>query len=229
MIKVTEIVNRRPGMSVEDFQAHWLHNHGPIVAKVPGLKRYVQSHVRLGGYKRGEVPFDGIAELWFDDKAALAAIVGTPEFAAAKADEPKFIDDTTLIELVVDEHIIKDNPVPVGAAGEPAVKSIEFLIFKPDMDPAEAQAYWLGTHGPIGAAIPTMTRYVQSHVRLGAYQKATRPPFDGMAVTWWKDLDAMRASASSREYQLTRDDEPNFIDGELPVILTSEHEIALPT
>lgn len=221
MIKVIEIVNRKPGMSVEDFQSHWLNNHGPIVARLPGLKRYVQSHARLGGYKRGDVPYDGIAELWFEDKAGLAAIVGTPEFAAAKDDEPNFIDGSTLVELVVDEHVIKDGPVPTT---DP-IKNVEFLHFRDGLSPAEAQAYWRGTHGPIAARIPTMSRYVQSHTRLGAYSKATPPVCDGIAVTWWEGLDAMRASAETAEYQATRDDEPNFI-GVLPeVILTTEHEI----
>lgn len=221
MIKVIEIVNRRPGMTVEDFQRHWLDDHGPIVARLPGLKRYVQSHVRLGGYKRGSVPYDGIAELWFEDKAALGAIATMPEFAAAKEDEPNFIDGSTLIELVVDEHVIKD-----GAAPETdPIKNIEFVKFRSDMSPQDGQAYWRSTHGPIAAAIPTMSRYVQSHTRLGAYGKATPPPFDGLAMTWWAGLDAMRASAESAEYQLTRNDEPNFIGPEPVVILTTEHVV----
>ena len=92
-------------------------------------------------------------------------------------------------------------------------------------NPISRQAYWRGTHGPIGAAIPTMSRYVQSHTCLGAYGRATPPPFDGLAITWWEGLDAMRASAETAEYQATRDDEPNFIGVDPAVILTTEHVI----
>ncbi|MDG2112311.1 MAG: EthD domain-containing protein, partial [Actinomycetota bacterium] len=53
--------------------------------------------------------------------------------------------------------------------------------------------------------------------------KAAPPPFDGVAVTWWEDLEAMRASARSDEYAATRADEPNFLDEEPDVILTTEH------
>ena len=120
MIKVMEIVRRRAGMDVEAFQAYWLDVHGPIVSRLPGLRRYVQSHPRLGGYRRGDMPFDGIAELWFDDKAALAAIASTVEFAAAKADEPNFIDTESLIELVVDDHLIKK----VDAQNESGSKNV---------------------------------------------------------------------------------------------------------
>jgi hypothetical protein len=92
-------------------------------------------------------------------------------------------------------------------------------------NPISRQAYWLGTHGPIGAAIPTMSRYVQSHTCLGAYGRATPPPFDGLGITWWEGLDAMRASAETAEYQATRDDEPDFIGVDPAVILTTEHVI----
>ena len=220
MIKVVEVVNRRAGMEVEAFQEYWRTTHGPIVAELPGLRRYVQSHTRLGGYRRGDVPFDGIAELWFDDKAALAAIAATPEFAAAKRDESNFIDTDTLVELVVDDTVIKDGPVPDGG-----LKNVEFLHLSTDRSPEDAHRYWREVHGPIAASIPTMSRYVQSHVRMGAYARPEPPPFDGVAITWWADLDALRASAESDEYAATRADEPNFIAGVPPVILTTEHVI----
>lgn len=220
MIKVVEIINRRTGLDVEAFQEHWLNRHGPIVARLPGLRRYVQSHTRLGGYRRGHVAYDGIAELWFDDKDALAAIAATPEFTASKEDEPNFIDTDTLVELVVDDHIIKDGPVPAGG-----IKNVEFVHLSPTLGPEEAHRYWRDVHGPIAASIPTMSRYVQSHTRMGAYSRPEPPPFDGVAITWWADLDAMRASAASAEYEATRADEPNFLHGEPDVILTDEHVI----
>lgn len=220
MIKVIEIINRKPGMDVETFQDHWLNRHGPIVARIGGLRRYVQSHTKLGGYERGDIPFDGIAELWFDDKAALGSIASTEEFAVAKADEPNFIDTARLIELVVDEHVVKDGPAPAEG-----IKSIEFVHLASELSPEEAHRYWREVHGPIAAAIPTMSRYVQSHTRMGAYGRPTPPPFDGVAITWWNDLAAMRASGETDEYAATRADEANFL-GEVPeVILTTEHVI----
>lgn len=220
MIKVIEVVKRRPGMSVEDFRHHWRHVHGPIVARVPGLRRYVQSPTRLGGYRNGEPAFDGIAEVVFDDKAALAAMMSSPELAAAKADEPNFIDTGSLVELVVDDVVIKDGPVPEGG-----IKSIEFVHLRADLDPDEAHRYWREIHGPIAARIPTMRRYVQSHLRPGAYRDGRRPLFDGVAITWWDDLAAMRASLGSDAYTATRADEPNFLGAAPEVILTDEHVV----
>ena len=221
MIKVAELVKRPAGMTVDDFQQHWLENHGPIVARIPGLRRYVQSHPLLGGYRSGELVFDGLAELWFDDKAALAAIASTPEFAAAKADEPNFVDGVKLIELVVDEHIIRDVEPPADA-----IKSIELLTFRDDIEPDDARTHWRGPHAKLASKIPGLTRYVQSPVRPGAYRDGARPAYDGMAVTWFASTDVMRSIKDQPETLATRADEPNFLaPGLPPVLLTKEHMI----
>jgi len=221
MIKICEIVHRRPGMDVEAFQAHWRGTHGPIVARIPGLRRYVQSHPRLSGYRRGELICDGVAELWVDDKEALRAISQTAEFAAAKRDETNFIDTDRLVELLTTEVVIKDGAKPEGA-----VKSISLLRLKTGMEPARAQAYWRDVHGPIAAGIETMRRYVQCPVRLGAYRKPQPPAYDGLPMAWFASIDDMRASARSAAYARTKADEANFLEpGQIGSILTHEHVV----
>ncbi|MGF1596007.1 MAG: EthD family reductase [Acidimicrobiales bacterium] len=220
MIKVCELVRRRPGMTVDDFQHHWRHVHGPIVSAVPGLRRYVQSHTLPGGYRRGDPIYDGVAELWFDDKAALAAIADTDSFRAAKADEPNFIDPASLVELVMDEVELKAGPV-----GDDAVKSIGFVRLKRDVDPVEAHRYWTDVHGPLAVPIPQLRRYVQSHVRPGAYRNGRRPVFDGLALTWFDSVDDMRASARTAPFADVIADGPLTLDPAgipTPTILTRE-------
>jgi uncharacterized protein (TIGR02118 family) len=218
MLKVCEFVKRRPGMTVEQFQEYWRTRHGPIVARIPGIQRYVQSHPLLGGYRKGPLPYDGVAEIWVEDKDVLRGFPAHEAFQAAKRDESNFIDTQSLVELVVDEHIIKD-----GVAPQDAIKCIEFVYFREDMSPSAAQAYWREVHGPIAAKIPVLCRYVQSHVRLGAYRGGKRPICDGLAITWFDSVDAMRVSATTEEYRQTRADEPNFIaPGDLPILLTRE-------
>lgn len=221
MIKICEVAYRRPGMSVEDFQAHWRGAHGPIVARIPGIRRYVQCHPKLGGYGKGELICDGIAEIWVDDKEALRAMSQTPEFAAAKRDEPNFIDGDRLVELLTEETVIKDGAIPKNG-----VKSISLLTFKAGMDPSEAQIHWRDKHGPIAAGIDTLRRYVQCHVRLGAYRKAEPPAFDGIPMAWFDNTADMRQSANSDAYALTKADEANFLElGRIGTILTEEHVI----
>lgn len=228
MIKVCELVRRRPGLSVEAFQQHWRDVHGPIVAALPGLRRYVQSHPLPGGYRKGDLPYDGLAELWFDDKDGLRAIAATPEFAAAKADEPNFIDTTALIELVMDEVEIKplgSGAGPAGALADDAVKSIGLVRLRRDLDPADAHRYWTEVHGPLAVPIPQLRRYVQSHVRPGAYRDGRRPEWDGLALTWFDSVDDMRASATTDAYAAVVADGPAMTDPTglpTPTLLTRE-------
>ena len=220
MIKVVSVLQRKPGVSVEDFQHYWLTQHAVIVSRLPKLRRYVQSHTLLSGYRKGRPVADGIAELCFDDSNALRALKDSVELKAVLADEPNFVDLTRFIQVHTDDHVIKNGAVPAGG-----VKNIEFVKKKGGMPVADFQHYWRTTHGPLGASIKTVTRYVQSHTRASAYQRATPPPLDGFALTWFENTDAMRESARTQEYHNTRDDEENFLSIPLDFIITREHVI----
>ena len=76
MIKVVGLLTRRPELTHEQFVKHWLEIHGPLAHAVPGVRRYVQSHI-VGTRTRPDIPetdveVDGIAELSYNDEAALA-------------------------------------------------------------------------------------------------------------------------------------------------------------
>lgn len=81
-------------------------------------------------------------------------------------------------------------------------------------------------HGPLGASIPVVRRYVQSHTRPSGYERGRVPAYDGAAITWFDDVPAMRVSATTPEHAHTRADEVNFLDtSRMPVVLTKEHVI----
>ena len=61
MVKLVVYFKRRAGMEVEPFQEYWRTRHAEVVCGLPGIRRYVQSHTLLAGYRRGEPAFDGIA------------------------------------------------------------------------------------------------------------------------------------------------------------------------
>ncbi len=44
LVKGIFLLKRKPGMSLADFRQYWKEVHGPIVLKLPGLRRYVQCH-----------------------------------------------------------------------------------------------------------------------------------------------------------------------------------------
>lgn len=222
MIKLLVSIRRRPDLEVEPFQQYWRTRHAEVVSRLPGLKRYVQSHVVPSGY-RGRTPVcDGIAEAWFEDLDALRATTGTPELKAVQEDEAKFIDRATMKTILTDEHVILDT----GELPEDCVKNIEFVHRRPDLEVEAFQRYWREVHGPIAREIPTILRYVQSHCRPGGYADGREPPFDGVAITWFAGTAAMREGTTSEAYARTREDEPNFIaPGAVPFIITREHHI----
>ena len=224
MIKLVAFFKRRRGIDVETFQQHWRTTHASLVVRLPGLRRYVQNHTLPGGYHRREPVHDGVAEAWFDDTDALRQLVSTPENAAVRADEANFIDPASLESIVSDEIVMLPGPVhPPDAA-----KFIAFLKARPDMSIELFQKHWSEQHGPIAAAIPGNRRYVQCHTQRAAYESDEQPVYDGVAMSWFDDLDALRTSGKSAEYRATRDDEANFLAGDPSFVIAREHEIELP-
>ena len=108
MIKTIGLLTRRDGWTHEQFMTHWVEIHAPLAHAVPGLRRYVQNHI-TGERTRADIPataveIDGIAELWFDDQAALEAATRSPEMKALQADGAKFIG--RLKSYVVEEKLV---------------------------------------------------------------------------------------------------------------------------
>ena len=104
MIKAVSFFKRKAGMPVEEFQAYWLGTHPTAVVRLPGVRRYVQSHTLLAGYRKGEPIYDGIAELWFDDRPSMARALASPQMAALHADGALFIGANKT--FVVEEKVI---------------------------------------------------------------------------------------------------------------------------
>jgi uncharacterized protein (TIGR02118 family) len=99
---VTFVLYEKDGLDRAEALRYWRETHGPIVAKVEGVQRYVQQHAV--GAPEGEPPFLGVASLAFADQAAFGAAAASPEFAAAIADVPNFAQPgppTAFVEDVV--------------------------------------------------------------------------------------------------------------------------------
>ncbi|HVT61253.1 MAG TPA: EthD domain-containing protein [Thermoanaerobaculia bacterium] len=103
MLKVVYCLSRRPDLPREEFLRYWRDVHGGIGARIPGLRRLVQSYtVYVPGDAHGP-DFDGMAELWFDDVASLLAARQSPEWKASADDEANFIDHSRVAYFVTEE------------------------------------------------------------------------------------------------------------------------------
>ena len=106
MVKLTYCLRRRPDLSWEAFSRYWREVHAPLVAARAerlGIPRYVQVrtvqdpalHEALRRRNDGSPPpFDGIAELWFDEPPGRER-----SEAARQAARELLEDERTFIDL----------------------------------------------------------------------------------------------------------------------------------
>jgi uncharacterized protein (TIGR02118 family) len=227
MTTLIRLAKRAPGSPVDDFRRQAGRAGDWSAAVRYGLRAATQALALPGGYRRGEPACDVIDELVFDDEASVARCLADPAFR--RAWQSPLLDVASLACLVVEEHVAKPGPVPASY-----VKNYELVTKRADMDRAEFDRYWAQVHGPLAAAIPTIRRYVQAHLAPGAQpggmeggrlpcgEPAGTAPCDGLAITWFDDVAAMRAGAATEAYARTRADEANFLAGELPFVITTE-------
>lgn len=240
MIRLTFLLRRRAEMSLDEFQTYWRQNHGPLVAKNArklNVLRYVQVHTlddpineQLPGARGAmEPPYDGVAELWWNDREEVVAALEDPAGQAAGEelleDEKKFID-LARSPLWFAYEYPQVNPTPetlVATERSPLVKYYYPLRHVSDVSTEELQLYWRTSHGPlIRSLAPAMRvlRYVQVHRYEDALEAALREargtevePYAGHAELWF-DRGAMGLESPEREraVALAYEDERKFID-----------------
>ena len=108
MIKVLGLLTRKPDISHEEFVRHWFDIHGPLALAVPGIRRYVQSHI-TDTLTRPDIPetdveVDGIAELWFDDLESF-------QRAAATSEMKRLTDDGALFIGRIKTYVIEERQI----------------------------------------------------------------------------------------------------------------------
>jgi len=109
MIKLVYCITKKPGLTDDEFFHYWRNIHGPIGARIPGLRRLVQSHgLSVPGYKY-QPDYDGMAELWFDNVNDLLAARQSAEWKASNEDEVNFIDRNKVAYFVSAEHVIVER------------------------------------------------------------------------------------------------------------------------
>jgi uncharacterized protein (TIGR02118 family) len=114
MIKLIVAIRKREDMSVADFQDHWRTRHAELVRNSPAtakyIRKYVQCHTMSDQYEKGEVAFDGTAELWFDSVADMEAFYSDPDYLRdVQPDEPRFADMSKTVFFVTEEEPVLDN------------------------------------------------------------------------------------------------------------------------
>ena len=208
MIKQFTLVTRKPGLTREEFNRHWKEIHGPIFAKAPGLKRYVQNHyVEIPGR---DYLADGIVETWFDDMDAqqnLKAWIDSGEAKELMDDAAKFLDGSKETVWFTEEH-------EMISGGSYPIKEIGIVYRKPSMTREEFYRYWENVHGPLAMrTIPGLRKYIQNHlISLPGVQYDG----DGIVETWYdslKDFQNLDDFYQSADGKALLEDADKFLDG----------------
>ncbi len=95
MIKSVSLLTRKDSLSKAEFRNVWEREHAPMVRAVPGVRKYVLSFV-IAEPTTANAPIqamhvDAMAELWYDDIAALQHAATTPELKAVLANGAKYL------------------------------------------------------------------------------------------------------------------------------------------
>lgn len=102
MHRVLFAVYRKQGMSTEDFFNHYTEVHIPIAKRFGLLRDYDIFPVAESVPAPPPGGPDAFAIMTFDTPGDFAAVVASPEFAEAVADNETFVDhfDTYTIDLI---------------------------------------------------------------------------------------------------------------------------------
>lgn len=158
MIQRLSCLQRREGVSTEQFSRHWKDIHGPLAARVPGLLRYQQNHVidtsQMVRHSRGSAEVDGFAQLWFEDEAAMKAASATPEYQAAFADLPEFTGSMS-------QYAVETNHVMDKSVTGKGVKRMTLLYAKEGISPEKFRFHWFDEHADMVLKFPGLRGYLQ--------------------------------------------------------------------
>ncbi len=102
MVKLVLFLHKHPDLCEEAFRHYWRNTHGPLAAKVPGLRKYVQGH-RVPAMLPFPPSCDGMAELWFDSVESMQHAMASPEGQAVFADAVNCFETARTSMLVVEE------------------------------------------------------------------------------------------------------------------------------
>jgi uncharacterized protein (TIGR02118 family) len=112
MIKVSAFLTRRPNLTRDQFSEYWKDKHAPLVMSLDSfsssIRRYVQQHPLNevpGGFPIP--PYDGVAELWFDDLPSALTTFAHQDYASILAkDEENFLDRTKTLIFLSSETMV---------------------------------------------------------------------------------------------------------------------------
>ena len=192
------VLKKKPRMEPGAFRRHWRQVHGPLAARMPGLKAYRQSHVidlqQRVPQMRGPDEIDGFAQLWFGDEGAAQAASAAPESKPSYDDLTNFVGAMSL--FASETNIVVPLLTP-----RPKAKRMTLLYVKSGMSREAFKHAWFVEHADLVANFPGIRGYQQHLVtaRLRVPGSIADASLDcqGVLEMWFDSIAEMDAAFAS--------------------------------
>lgn len=228
MIVRMGLLTRKPDLTPEQFRQHWRDVHGPLAAKLPGLRRYHQNYVvdreqRGIHYARGAHEFDGFSELWFDDLPSMsAAFATTQQVRELGEDEARFIGALKLVTAI--PHVVIPKP-----SGVPLIKRMSILKRRGDISSEKFKSEWFDIHSFLVKRLPEVKGYTQNLIFDRAHGRGRPATYDelsidGIVELWFTDINSIDAAFASDAGKTLMTHATEFIAG-ISTFLVETHEV----
>mgnify|MGYP003348094971 CR=1 FL=1 len=108
-IKKASLLQRKPGITHEEFAKHWAEIHAPMAIGIPGIGRYTLTIIKQTSPRKNMPTYDGlqvdgIAEQWFRSQADYEAYLSSPQTKRLRDDGATFIGRQ--IDFLAEEKVI---------------------------------------------------------------------------------------------------------------------------
>jgi uncharacterized protein (TIGR02118 family) len=221
------LLQKRSDLGNQEFRTHWRNSHGPLAARLPGLRRYHQNYVvdreqRGIAYARGVEDFDGFSELWFDDLPSMSAAFAAEQTQALGEDEGRFIGELKIITAL--QHIVVQKPRNVSL-----IKRMSTLKRRADISSEQFKTEWFDVHSFLVKRLPEVKGYTQNLIfdrshgrrRPATYEEL---PIDGIVELWFDDRDSLNSAFASDAGKTLMTHASEFIE-EISTFLVETHEV----
>lgn len=105
MIKLVITLDRAEGSSFETFKEYYLNEHVPIAEDITNLQKYTVAFA----LSPDKSEYDAVAELYFDDVAAMQEGMNSDAANAALEDIPNFADADAGFTMATEELVQVDE------------------------------------------------------------------------------------------------------------------------
>jgi uncharacterized protein (TIGR02118 family) len=222
MIHKYIFVHAKPGMAEQDFFTYWKEVHAEQYGrKIKQAKGYLINTRVPFGPDQGDLPFQGVAEVWIESVEDELAFAQSKEYLeGSRLDEPNFLAWWQMFALDTSDHVVVEPP----AGDWNGVKVFVISKRKPGMSLEELHAYGRDVHAPKLKKLPGLRGYVVGHV-LDSHYAVGESLLDNVSVLWFDSTDAITQAMQSDVFQKEiQPDLGNFIDMRyFRTLVTEEH------